>query len=285
MKKPNKYFAYAKLNLQLRVIGLARDGFHLLDMVNVLISLHDDVTIDIRPERRNEIFLSSSRNFFTHPQKNLLYKAWDWYTKKTGIPISAKVHLYKRIPIGSGMGGGSSDAATLLRILNNLFQGMTEKELIQESVEIGSDVPYFLIGGLCRVTGKGENIQTLPENEELSHLHGVVCFPRKNVSTTKVYALYDENNKSFSQGLSDDFALFPTYNDLTPSASEIQPSISQCLSFVNSTKPAYYGMSGSGSACFGLYTCTKSSKNAMDFLLRKGYRVWLVETNQKRNYP
>jgi 4-diphosphocytidyl-2-C-methyl-D-erythritol kinase len=283
MKKTNKYVANAKLNLQLRVTGLQKDGYHSLDMVNVLISLHDDIAIDIAPERKNEIHLSSSRNFFTHPQKNLLYKAWKWYTQKTGIPISVRIHLKKRIPIGAGMGGGSSDAATLLHVFNDLFKAIPQQDLIKESADIGSDVPYFLVGGLCRVTGKGDCIQPLSENEELTSSYTVVCFPRRGVATKKVYALYDEKQIPFSKELSGNPAVLPPHNDLIVPACEVQPCISECLSFVKMTEPTYYSMSGSGSACFGLYDCGKSSKNAMDFLQRKGYQVWPVETKQKRN--
>lgn len=161
MKSSPSRPAFAKLNLQLHVTGQENDGMHVLDMVNVQISIHDDLWIEIGPKRRNSIYIITSSNFITPTKKNLLYKAWDWYTTTTGIPISVKIRLRKRIPIGSGMGGGSSDAATLLETLNNYFQGFKKEELIQRSIEVGSDVPYFMVGGLCRIQGTGQYIQPI----------------------------------------------------------------------------------------------------------------------------
>jgi 4-diphosphocytidyl-2-C-methyl-D-erythritol kinase len=277
------YSAFAKLNLQLHVTGQEKDGMHILDMVNVQISLHDDLWIEIGPKRKNSIYIITSSNFFTPPKKNLLYKAWEWYTSKTGIPISVTIRLRKRIPVGSGMGGGSSDAATLLQVLNNYFHGFKKEEFIHHSIEVGSDVAYFLVGGLCRIQGKGQYIQPIPENPELQEGYTLVCFPRKNVSTKKVYALYDQKELSYSKGLSDSPVLFPPHNDLLIPAMEIQPRISQCLAIINSTNPEYHGMSGSGSACFGLYSSQETCMKATDFMKRKGYLAWHVKVKQKNN--
>ncbi len=283
MNSTPSHLAFAKLNLQLHVTGQEDDGMHILDMVNVQISIHDDLWIEIGPKRRNSIYILTSSNFITPTKKNLLYKAWDWYTSTTGIPISVKIRLRKRIPIGSGMGGGSSDAATLLQTLNNYFQGFKKEELIQRSIEVGSDVPYFLLGGLCRIQGTGQCIQPIPVNTELAELHTTVFFPRKNVSTKKVYALYDQKKIAFSIGLSDSLALFPPHNDLLLPATEIQPRISECLTLINMTKPVYHGMSGSGSACFGLYATYEDSVKALDFMKSKGYLAWRVKVKQKNN--
>jgi len=279
----SSHSAFAKLNLQLHVMGQKTDGMHILDMVNVQISLHDDLWIEIGTKRKNSIYIITSSNFFTPLKKNLLYKAWEWYTSKTGIPISVKIRLCKRIPIGSGMGGGSSDAATLLEVLNNYFHGFKKEELIHRSIDVGSDVPYFLVGGLCRIQGTGQYIQPISENPELQELYTIVCFPRRNVSTKKAYALYDQKEFPYSKGLSDSLALFPPHNDLLVPAMEIQPRISQCLALINSTNPVYYGMSGSGSACFGLYSSYEDSMKALDLMKRKGYLAWHVKVKQKNN--
>ncbi|MCK5847836.1 MAG: 4-(cytidine 5'-diphospho)-2-C-methyl-D-erythritol kinase [Caldisericia bacterium] len=272
--------AYAKLNLFLRITGKREDGYHLMDMVNVETTFYDELQIMIDKRRSNHCYIETSQNFNCSLRKNLIYKAWKWYTKTTGKSVHTRVYLKKRIPVGAGLGGGSSDAAIFLLEINDIYKCFSREELISKSVEVGADVPYFLHGGLCRVTGIGEIVEPLPENDELKELKGIICFPGKHIDTKDVYEKFDENNEYFLYP-NENRTVLPPENSLYHPAIEIYPLIERLMEEIQDTNPAYCGMTGSGSSCFGIYTENEQRK-MKDLFKKKGYRTWEVNFIQRK---
>jgi len=273
--------AYAKLNLKLRITGLLENGYHLLDMINVEISLSDTLYFTIQKEETPSFVIKSSKNFFTKTEKNTLYKSWKWYSEKTKIPISLDVYLTKKIPVGAGLGGGSSDAAQMLLFLQEVYHGMPDSVLLKESAAIGADIPYFLQGGLCRVQGIGEVVSPLPFHKKMSQLFCVVCFPKRRLSTKMVYTKYDALQiKPFSSVTT--LKVLPPENCLTEIATILEPRIADTLHWMKQTQPMYMGMSGSGSACFALYNSWEEQQNAKASLQKQRMRVWATKIIQKR---
>lgn len=146
----------AKVNLNLEVLGERADGYHAIRSVLVPISLHDTVT-----------FTPTGKKFVFHGglgtpkgEGNLAYDAVELVMSKTGVRHGLDLRIVKRIPIAAGLGGGSSNAATVLLGLNRLWDlGLTQQELETMGLKLGSDVPFFLRGGACIATGRGEALE------------------------------------------------------------------------------------------------------------------------------
>lgn len=154
----------AKVNLNLEVLGQRADSFHAIRSVLVPVSLHD--TISITPGGRKFVFhggLGCPKD-----EGNLAYRAIKLLTKKTGIRHGLDVRIVKRIPIAAGLGGGSSNAATVLKSVNDLWDlGLSGPELEQLGLELGTDVPFFLRGGTCIATGRGEILEPIQNRTKL----------------------------------------------------------------------------------------------------------------------
>ena len=150
--------AYAKVNFTLEVLGRRGDGYHEIASIMQTVSLHDTVTV----EPAEEITLSPALPGVA-VEDNLAYRAAVLLAELSGTGLGASIGLDKAIPLASGLGGGSSDAAAVLVGLNRLWGlGMSADELAGLGAELGSDVPFFIRGGTAMVSGRGERVRTLP---------------------------------------------------------------------------------------------------------------------------
>ncbi|GJM45261.1 MAG: 4-diphosphocytidyl-2-C-methyl-D-erythritol kinase [Gemmatimonadota bacterium] len=148
----------AKINLNLEVLGPRADGFHAIRTVLTHVSLHDTVTLT--PGGRKFVFHGGQGT--PKDEGNLAYQAVKSITRKTGVRHGLDLRVVKRIPIAAGLGGGSSNAATVLRGLNELWGlGLSQSDLETMGLELGSDVPFFLRGGTCIATGRGEALEPI----------------------------------------------------------------------------------------------------------------------------
>ena len=184
------YRANAKLNLSLDVTGKREDGYHLMDMVNVSVSLFDTLSFEKTPGKPFSI--SSSSRFLPSGEKNLVWKAASqlFDSLKRDLP-EVHVHVVKRIPTQAGLGGGSADAAATLTALNQMYElGKTEKELADLSVSVGADVPFCVLGGYARVRGIGEELQLFDCD---SRYQLVLVMPKVGKSTKAVFEAIDGN--------------------------------------------------------------------------------------------
>lgn len=176
--------AAAKLNLTLCVTGTA-EHLHTLDMLCCSVNLFEYVTVC----RFESIVLNCDNPKIPCDETNVAYKAAREFFKFTGIFGGAKIDIKKSVPVGSGMGGGSADAAAVLCALNRLYNTkLSLRQLCEIGIEVGSDVPLCIVGGLCRVKGIGDLIT--PINTPLK-AHFVVVMAGNSVSTKEAYARFD----------------------------------------------------------------------------------------------
>lgn len=150
--------AHAKINLTLEVLGRRGDGFHEIVSIIQTISLHDDVTIELNDSLEVECEIKGLLI-----QNNLAYRAASLLKERVLPDCGARIVIRKNIPVSAGLGGGSADAAAVLIGLNQLWElGLSIDELKETALELGSDVPFFLTGGIAMITGRGEHVRPLP---------------------------------------------------------------------------------------------------------------------------
>jgi len=176
--------SYAKINWSLRIVRKRDDGYHDIDTIFQTISLHDTLSF----ERADRFTLTCSDRTIPVDERNLVAKA----ARALGVDGVA-IHIEKRIPAGGGLGGGSSNAAVTLMTLSKMFG--IDAPLDRIALELGSDVPFFLIGGRAHGTGRGEILTPLPDVDPVPLL---LVMPRERVSTREAFGLVkpggDANN-------------------------------------------------------------------------------------------
>jgi 4-diphosphocytidyl-2-C-methyl-D-erythritol kinase len=174
--------AHAKINLSLDVLGKRDDGYHELRMIMQTIALHDTVLLEAVPDG---IILECGSRWVPEDRTNTAWKAADLLKCKFGIKSGIKIRIIKRIPVAAGLAGGSSDAAAVLRGINELFSlGIGPADLRQFGKQVGADVPYCISGGTMLAEGIGEKLTALPD---FSGVEVVLVKPRISVSTAWVY--------------------------------------------------------------------------------------------------
>ena len=182
--------ARAKINLTIDVIGKRPDGYHEVSMVMQTIDLHDLITLTAAD---SGITVSANRLEVPTGSENLVYKAAE-LIKPPGFNGGVQIHIEKNIPMAAGLAGGSADAAAVLEGLNQLWElKLTREELMKIGSQIGSDVPFCVLGGTALAEGRGEKLTPLPEAPEIWL---VLAKPPVGVSTKDVYGQYNPCNTS-----------------------------------------------------------------------------------------
>ncbi len=188
-----KVFAPAKVNLGLRVLGTRADGFHALDSVVALLGFGDDVELD-RAETTTLEMVDDGVGLGALPtdiERNLAVRAVRLLEREVGRPLPTRIRITKRIPLGGGLGGGSTDAAAVLRGMNDLWTlGLSRERLCALGAELGSDVPLFLLDGTVRMTGRGETVERLPM-DGAPPLWLVLANDGSHCPTPQVYGAWD----------------------------------------------------------------------------------------------
>ena len=180
--------ARAKINLTLEVGRARSDGFHEVAMLMQSLRLWDDVELFIGKDDVNTV--ECNIPFFKADEKNIAFRAIVLMQKKFGLDRPVHMRLYKKIPIAAGLAGGSTDAASAIRGMNKLFRlGLSTGELMQLGAEIGSDVPFCILGGTCLATGRGEKIKPVAA---LPTTYVVLIKPDFSISTPWAYKQFDE---------------------------------------------------------------------------------------------
>ena len=180
--------AYAKLNISLDVTEKRDDGFHNMVMVMQTVSLCDDIRITLTDTPR--VRAKTDLHFIPGDERNLAVKAALRYLAEIGeTQCGVDIEIRKRIPVGAGMGGGSADAAAVLRAMNRLFDGRLDGARLTEiSDEVGSDVPFCVSGGTALAEGRGEILTPLPDFPECAF---VICKPEFSISTPELFKKLD----------------------------------------------------------------------------------------------
>lgn len=251
--------AYAKVNLTLDVLGLRPDGFHDLQSVMQTVSLHDDVQICIGTKAPWEIVCSDPS--VPTDGRNLVWKAAVLFFDTQGLdPDGIAITLTKRIPSQAGLGGGSSDAAAVLRALNRFYGApLSVDELAQLSARIGSDIPFCVHGGTFMCEGRGERLRPVSPMPDCTM---VICKPDFSISTPELYRKLDEapildrpDNCAMEQALraADVPAVAKLLkNVFDPVVSDRFPLMDQIRHCFMESGALGCQMSGSGSAFFGI---------------------------------
>lgn len=256
--------AHAKINWILRVLDRRADRYHSIETLFQTISLHDEITIT--PAERFE--LDSDDSSIPSGRDNLVLRAASLMRERFGTP-PVRVQLRKRIPAGGGLGGGSSDAAATLIALSRIFAPESESRLPDLALQIGSDVPFFLIGGTAYATGRGDILTPLPSPSPIPLL---LSFPGAAVSTADAYRWLDESAKKSSRvgaarvrdlvmnGLLDDASELT--NDFERVVFEKMPELAAIKREMLAAGAAWSGMSGSGSTIVGAFRDVASRDEA-----------------------
>jgi len=205
---------------------------------------------------------------------NLMMRAAEALRRHTGVKAGAKLELTKNIPIGAGLGGGSSNAAATLVLLDVLWGLHLEPfELRELAAEIGSDVPFFLTGGLAFATGRGEIIRPLPD---LVDCGVVVCTPPIEVATADVYDRFASRSRltsrrpkanvdAFAAGVVSAGKVVPPWqelgNDLEPVVVENWPEVGRAVTALKAMGPLYAAVTGSGAAAFAVFSDLAAAGN------------------------
>lgn len=179
--------AYGKINIALDVVGKREDGYHLLKMIMQTVDLYD--VVEVNKNERNEIRLSCNKPFIPTDERNLAYKAARLFKEHFSISQGVDIYIQKNIPMSAGMAGGSTDAAAVLKLMNQVFQiNAPIEELRELGVRIGADVPYCIEGGTALCEGIGEKITELKSFKDKIL---VLVKPPFGVSTKEVYGNLD----------------------------------------------------------------------------------------------
>jgi len=273
--------APAKVNLALHVTGRRADGFHLLDSIAVFADVGDRVEI----EAADTFGLSVTGPFASHAPgdaSDLAWRAAIAFFEHVGRAPAAAIGVEKNIPAGAGLGGGSADAAAVLTGLNQHFAtGLSADDLAAIGIKLGADVPMCLAGHSLRARGIGEDIQTI---EGWPPLPMVLVWPGVAVSTAAVFSsLQRRDNPSLDEPpRNPTVATLASWlencrNDLEAPACVIAPEIGEALEALRTTDGCLLArMSGSGSACFGLYADSRNSA-ASARKIKAGRPAWWVE--------
>jgi 4-diphosphocytidyl-2-C-methyl-D-erythritol kinase len=263
------FLSPAKLNLGLKIVGKRSDGYHLLKTIFCLINLFDEVRIQIIDS--GKISLIEHNQAWSY-HKDLAYKAAVLLKKITACQLGANIKIKKTIPAGSGLGGGSSNAATVLVALNQLWQtGLSQKELIKLGASLGADIPFFIHGENAWAEGIGENLTTIKIPEQ----YIVIICPDFHLATKDVFANLDLDKLNMSHDIDVAYLLSTHDNDLLTAAIKVEPKINNIIKDLESFGiPA---LTGSGSAIYLGFSDIDSAKKVAQNLNDK-YNTYLVKS-------
>ena len=283
MSRAARVLSPAKVNLHLRVLGRRPDGYHDLDTLFQAIDLTDEVGVELRGER---IALDVHGPDLGPPDENLAYRAAARLATSVGFEGGVALRITKRIPAGAGLGGGSSDAAAVLRCLTEILDLPHDDGRVRSVAEtLGSDVSFFLCGSaLARGRGRGEILEPLPP---LPPADLVLISPPVHVSTAAAYAALSASRTASAEpplppGPApcswDDVATLAA-NDFEPLMAEAHPEIASALEALASEGARFALMSGSGSSVFGHFPSAAAAEKAAGGLTdRLGWPCRAVRT-------
>jgi 4-diphosphocytidyl-2-C-methyl-D-erythritol kinase len=276
--------AHAKVNLDLRVLGVRADGYHELRTVFQGIELHDTLMCREQP---GPFTLKCRTPGVPLDSTNLVWRAasalWTALGRPGGIR-DAVVQIDKKIPLEAGLGGGSSDAAAALVALGRLWGGAPITLLREVGATIGADVPFFLSGGTALGLGRGEEIYPLVD---LPPHFVVIVRPPFGVSTAEAYGWYDEDRASGQRDENRELQQLPVpwpsraaqmVNDLEPPVIRRHQEIAGLKGQLRELGATAAAMSGSGSAVFGLFRSRTAAHRALKPLSRNGARALVTRT-------
>ena len=269
--------SHAKVNLRLEILKRREDGYHELRTVFQKISLHDTLHFSLKKEKG--ISITADHPKLPLGRKNLVYKAIQSMFRVCGYTGGVDIKIEKKIPLGAGLGGGSSNAATSLMALNRLLGlNLSQKELMEIGLGIGADVPFFFLNGAAIGSGIGERLKM----EELPSLWYVLIYPNFEVSTRWAYEHFVLTNQRFHINLHR-FLRTPEgisrilLNHLEDVVSKKYPQIGFMKKLLLSAGALGALMTGSGPTVFGLFPEAESAAKGYEKIKKSvGREGWFV---------
>jgi 4-diphosphocytidyl-2-C-methyl-D-erythritol kinase len=283
--------AYAKINLDLRVLGVRADGFHDLRTIFQSLALHDVLSFSHRP---GAFAITCDDPTLPTDQRNLVWKAasllWRTVGRRRGeVPRDVTVDIRKRIPHEAGLGGGSANAAITLLGLARLWDlDVDAPTLSRLAARLGADVPFFLVGGTALGLGRGDDIYPLAD---LPRTSVVVVRPHFGVATVEAYDWFDNEPRRTTRDparkpLPDHWPEWASSlrNDLEPAVTRHHPTIARIKHALSDAGAVIAAMSGSGSAVFGLFDRIEAARRTATDLARPGWLVTCTRTLSRADY-
>jgi 4-diphosphocytidyl-2-C-methyl-D-erythritol kinase len=287
MPRPLRVRSYAKINLGLEVLGSREDGFHELRTLFQTVDLRDEIVLRPRPRG---IVVTCDHPLVPTDGTNLAARAAEAVRRFAGVGEGVEIAIRKRIPVGGGLGGGSSNAAATLMGLDRLWRlGLDPVDLHRLARRLGADVPYFLVGGTALGLGRGDEVYPLRRQVRG---HVVVVDPGVPVSTARVFSRVDErltprmNSNSIFTFVSRELEGAGAYrvlvNDLEEAALEEAPALREQVVRVRDVLwregARCAALSGSGSSFFGLFGGARAARRAAAALESEGFRASVART-------
>ena len=280
--------SYAKINWTLDVLFKRDDGYHELRTIYQTVSLHDTLTVT---ETEGPIQVHCADPRVPSDETNLAFKAAVMLRKAAATTRGARIEIEKRIPVAAGLGGGSSNAAATLLALIKLWQiELTDQELFRIAASLGSDVPFFLLGGTALGVGRGEEVSPL---EQIHCHHLLLVNPGFAVSTREAYESLSRLTRSEAAPIIP-FALMAANgisglplaarNDLEEAVLAAHPEIAEVKRRLLSLGARHAQMSGSGATVFGVFDNSQAIEHAESEARAAGYWAQQVRTVDVREY-
>ena len=276
--------SFAKINLGIEVLGKRKDNYHNIRTLFQSIDFYDVLEFYLISD--DKIDLSGTDDTISWGTDNLIFQAALSLKQKLGLSNGIKIKASKKIPPGKGLGGGSSNAAMTLLALNKIWElHCTPEELTELAKGLGADVPYFLTGGLCLGTGKGDEIKSL---EDLPVFYCVLALPDVSIPTSSIYAnlpetLTSEEKDSKITKFFHNRDCSGLINSLEEAVFSLYPQIEIIKGLFKANEAELSLVSGSGSAVFGLFKTRKNAQKAFKEINSR-YSAVVTKTLPRQEY-
>jgi 4-diphosphocytidyl-2-C-methyl-D-erythritol kinase len=273
-------FSPCKINLGLSILAKRADGFHALETVFYPVSLNDIVEIvptkfNVKENTNTIQGVSFSHTGISIPgevSNNLCVKAYQLLKADFPQMSGVQIHLHKNIPMGAGLGGGSGDGTTVLKILNNLFNlNLSKEQLLHYAASLGSDCPFFIFNEACHATGRGEILE--PIAIDLSEYTIALIHPGIHIATSWAFQQLSPcvKEKSIADIIKQPIETWKAelFNDFEAPVFKANPVLEKIKNILYSQGALYASMSGSGSSLFGVFPKgTKIEYPASEYAVR-----------------
>ncbi|MBL0183963.1 MAG: 4-(cytidine 5'-diphospho)-2-C-methyl-D-erythritol kinase [Chitinophagaceae bacterium] len=250
-------FPNCKINLGLHILSKRDDGFHDLETVFCPINFTEALEVISNPASHSDTeFTATGLKVDGSPSDNLCIKAYQLLKKDIPQLAAVKIHLHKTIPTGAGLGGGSADAAFMLKLLNDKFKlNLSTPELLNYALQLGSDCPFFIINKPCFATGRGESLEEI--SLDLSPYKIVLINPNLHVNTGWAFSQISPAmpKRNLKEIVGQPIATWKEElkNDFEEAVSAAHPRIKLIKEYLYRQGAIYAAMSGSGSTVFGIF--------------------------------
>ncbi|WP_374244466.1 4-(cytidine 5'-diphospho)-2-C-methyl-D-erythritol kinase [Zoogloea sp.] len=264
---PVRVPAPAKINLFLHIVGRRPDGYHLLQTAFRMIDWGDEISLQRRDDGQ---ILRATDVPGVPPEADLVVRAARALKAATGSPFGADIGVDKRIPMGGGLGGGSSDAASVLIALNRIWGcGLSRARLQEIGLALGADVPFFVFGETAFAEGVGEALQPL----DVPPAWYVMVAPKVSVPTAQIFSA-PELTRDSEPIIMRGFATHATRNDMQATVCKLFPEVAEALDWLSQFGAAR--MSGSGACIFAPFD-SKAAAEQVRAKAPEGWRVWIAQ--------